>query len=183
MVVERNTAANGVHQPLVDALRSARRIVLPAGHTLFHGCLDTDQDIDPVRQQLRGTRKWVSENPLYAAGYGFRFGSRGKPLLWRCRLATEVVAIVASQSELHKCGPWLEPSYTAPWMFPSGFQRHAHAALGSEVPVVFADHERDGRFQEILVPDPERLLASEEVHTLPSAKEAAKRFAESRYGG
>jgi hypothetical protein len=167
------------HLPLVQALSRSQQHQVKAGRVLFHGCVDTSQDTDLQGQRLLGSRKWLSEDAEYAVSYAYCNGA-GVPLLWECRLAVDATAFFARQPTLFAFAPW---GASSPWEFPSGFERHAKAALGQNSPVIFLDHpQEDGRFKEVLVPSPAVSLIVDRVHRLPSAKQEAEAFARQLQG-
>ena len=165
--------------PLVQALSRSQQHQFKAGRVLFHGCVDTSQDTDLHGRRLLGSRKWLSEDAEYAVSYAYCNGA-GVPLLWECRLAVDATAFFARQPKLCEFAPW---GASSPWEFPSGFERHAKAALGRDSPVIFLDHlQDDGRFREVLVPSPAANLIVETVHVLPAKKQEAEAFARQLHG-
>lgn len=175
-----SSGSTATHPPLVQALSRSQQRPFKAGRVLFHGCVDTSQDTDLQGQRLIGSRKWLSEDAEYAVSYAYCNGS-GVPLLWQCRLAVDATAFFARQPKLFEFAPW---GSSSPWEFPSGFERHAKAALGRDSPVIFIDHlQDDGRFKEVLVPRPAVNLIVERVHRLPEAKQEAEAFARQLQGG
>ena len=162
------------HMPLVKALSRCPQLQIKAGRVLFHGCGDLNRDIDVQSKRLLGTRKWLSEDPEYPVSYAY-LERAGAPLLWECRLTLDAVAFVGSQSKLFEVSPWGTASI---YEFPDAFERHAKAALGQDLPVLFLDHlQEDGLFRELLVPNPAANLAVEKIHHLVGSKKEAVAFA------
>jgi hypothetical protein len=169
-----------LHHPLLAALGGFKRTYLPANTLLFHGGRSGSPHADPETLKLAGSRKWFSEDAVYAVSYSYIDSEKyGVPLLWVCRARLDISALHGSQFGLrhsHPCGS------AFPEAFPNKFVDYAGALLGGKGPFALLDHKNGERFQEVLVTEPESSIQVVEVVTLPSKKELAEQYAQQRFG-
>lgn len=181
-VVARPPAKAQLHQPLLNAMRRFPSRTLPKGTTLFHGSLSTGSFADVEQKLLRGTRKWLSQDVLYAAGYGFTHawdGRAGHKLLWICETSRDIPGLVGRQSSLVPFSPW-DSSF--PWMFPDHFKDYADEILGGQGPKCLLDHESADGYGEILLMPPEAGLSIIDVVQLPESKEESDALVREMFG-
>lgn len=160
-----------LHLPLVAAMKSFPGKQMPKGRILYHGSRELSPHTNFAGKQLLGTRKWFSENPVYASNYAFYdSGPLGAHLIWVCRLADDLDGIQGSQSSLAPHSPW---GNSFPWNFPDSFGQYIGASHGIVNAAALFDHQNDGLFEEILIANHSSAIDIIDVEILPNSTQAA----------
>jgi hypothetical protein len=164
---------NTLHEPLLAALREFHPEQLPKDTWLFHGSRERSPHTDYANRQLKGSRKWFSQNLNYAVDYAFTDpGDYGKRLLWKCQLKEDVPCLKGRQSSLVKVSPWNDHF---PWEFPNAFAAYAKSILDAPKFVGLLDHFDENIYWEILIAGEfHDLIKVVEVIELPENKDDAK---------
>lgn len=162
-----------LHSPLLSALANFERTSLRASRLVFHGCAKDARDTDLNAQRLYGTRKWFSSDAEYASDYAGVYGGEADGgVLWICKIAKDIPALIGRQENLHGVAPWQPHEF--PGRFPDEFEGYAQAVLGTTGSVAFLAYWKDVGFKEILITSPDRAIEIFEIVKLPADIEKRK---------
>ncbi|MGR3047248.1 hypothetical protein ABMY01_23325 [Vibrio vulnificus] len=163
--------------PLLSRLRNFDVVILKKGTVLYHGSREKSYFTELDSRSLTGSRKWVTEDKVYAVNYAFcdLHSDLGKPLLWKLELTEDVKCLHGSQFKLMPFSPW---GSSFPFKFPDNFSKYADELLGNQKSQVLLDHFENDMFTEVLVTNHTNVLKVLDVCELPDDKAVAISFAE-----
>ncbi|OEE65871.1 hypothetical protein A1OO_08665 [Enterovibrio norvegicus FF-33] len=156
-------------------LKNYNKDELPKGMILYHGTIELGTQTCVKSSLLAGTRKWFSEDKIYAANYAFANAgdNLGRRYLWKCRLKSNLAGIEGSQLKLSQKSPW---KGEFPWKFPNHYHLYARKILGEKASYGFFNEYVNGIYQEVLVTEHNNVIEVIEVIELPDTKEKAIAF-------
>lgn len=162
---------------LLNRLRSFEVVTLKRGTVLYHGSREKSYFTELDSRSLSGSRKWVSEDKVYAVDYAFcdLHSDLGKPLLWKLELTEDIKCLHGSQFKLMPFSPW---GGSFPFKFPDNFSKYAEELIGKQKSQVLLDHFENDMFTEVLVTNHTNVLKVLDVFELPDDKSKAISFAE-----
>lgn len=175
-VHEKVEPAEKVHDPLLKKLKKFKKHTLNSGAIIFHGSREFSLHTDYENRSLSGSRKWLSEDIEYAVNYAFYFATpqQGRPLLWMCKIKSDLECLKGSQDSLTHFSPWAgEFAYK----FPNNFSKYATEIQGEKESYGLVDLLKNGKFKEILISPHKEILEVVDVLVLPNDKAKAKEVA------
>ena len=165
-----------LHVPLLNEIKKFENVTLPAERIIYHGSREFSPETDYAGRALLGTRKWFSDDQAYAVNYAFcdRHTELGRPLLWKCKIKTDVTCLKGSQFGLVNYSPW---GAAFPHKFPNNFYKYARNIQGEQKSFVLLDHLENDLFGEILIAFQDHVIEILDVFILPEDKPTAIKHA------
>lgn len=165
-----------LHAPLLNEIKKFENVILPAERIIYHGSREFSPETDYAGRALLGTRKWFSDDQAYAVNYAFcdRHIDLGRPLLWKCKIKTDVTCLKGSQFSLVNYSPW---GAAFPYKFPDDFYKYARSIQGEQKSFVLLDHLKNDLFREILIAFQDHVIEILDVFILPDDKPTAIKYA------
>ncbi|KJG66161.1 hypothetical protein [Photobacterium kishitanii] len=164
---------------LLNQFKQFEVVTLKKGTILYHGSREKSifTEFNVNSRSLNGSRKWTTEDKIYAINYAFcdRHTNLGKPLLWKLKLTEDIKCLHGSQFKLIPFSPWSEDAF--PSKLPDNYSKYAEELLGEQKSQILLDHFEENMYTEILIANHTNVIEIIDVFELPDNKDKAINFA------